>query len=629
MSDQPLEKSGPPQPELQPQPQPEPEPEAQPEPGSEPDREEQSGSEPSPEAGPPRPTSAAQADDTAAAVAAGTGSTLDAAIGSPEAARTVGGPGTPGGAPGGPGDPWQYAAGPPRPGNGAPDGPAARLRPPAPPLIPSAVLWSVLATAVLSAVLLGDGLGLNLLIVAAPAALAAFFAARSAGRRLRPWTVTWAVGGLALLAVPALRDAGWPTFLAVVSAFALGSLTLHGSRTWPGVLVGSVGLFDSLVPGVIWGVRGVRARADGSRARWGAALRTAIVALVLLVVFGTLFASADAAFADLLGSLLPDAPVGEAPWRILLFALGLAGALAAAYAAAAPVRWDGITVRPGRPRGRVEWALPLIVLDLLFAAFIALQLVVLLGGYGKVRAETGLDHAEYARQGFWQLLWATLLTLLVIALALRRAPRGGSRDRTLVRAVLGTLCVLTLVVVASALRRMDLYVEEYGLTRLRISVAAMELWLGVVLVLILAAGVFGARFLPQAVAVSAAAGVLAFGLLSPDALVAEQNVRRFETREPTGIDLDYLKDLSADAVPALDRLPEPQRSCALRVIQREVLDSGTPWYATSLGEARAREILEKRPVRGDGRTCHTLGRDGTRGGYEPHGEGDDDGYDPY
>ena len=29
------------------------------------------------------------------------------------------------------------------------------------------------------------------------------------------------------------------------------------------------------------------------------------------------------------------------------------------------------------------------------------------------------------------------------------------------------------------------------------------------------------------------------------------------------IDLDYLRGLSADAVPALDRLPEPLRSCAL------------------------------------------------------------------
>ncbi|MFE2293959.1 DUF4153 domain-containing protein [Streptomyces sp. NPDC059452] len=506
-------------------------------------------------------------------------------------------------------------------------GVTARLRPAAPALVRPAVLWAVLATAVLSALLLGDGLGVNLLIVAVPAALAAAFAARAAGRKLRPWTATWAVGGLALLAVPALRDAGWPTFLAVVSAFALGSLALHGSRSWPGVLAGSLGTFASVVPGIRWGWRGVRERADDSRGRWGAVLRTTAVALGLLVVFGALFASADAAFADLLGRLTPDVSLAEGPWRLFLFLLGLTGALAAAHTAAAPVRWDGLTVKAGKPRGRTEWALPLIVLNLLFAAFIALQLVVLLGGYEKVREATGLDHAEYARQGFWQLLWATLLTLLVIALALRWAPRGGSGDRTLVRAVLGTLCVLTLVVVASALRRMDLYVEEYGLTRLRISVAAMELWLGVVFVLILAAGLFGARFLPRAIAVSAGAAVLAFGLVSPDAVVAEQNVRRFEARG--SIDISYVKDLSADAVPALDKLPEPQRSCALRVVQYELRTSDSPWYATSWGQVRAEEILRKRPVTADRRTCYGLGTNGVREGGRGDYEQDHDDYDPY
>ncbi|MFJ7330868.1 DUF4153 domain-containing protein [Streptomyces cyaneofuscatus] len=523
-----------------------------------------------------------------------------------------------------PGRPWQ----PPVKRPGA----TAKLRPAEPSLIPPAVLWAALATAVLSALLLGDGLGVNLLIVAVPAALAAAFAARAAGRRLRPWTATWAVGGLALLAVPALRDAGWPTFLAVVSAFALGSLALHGSRSWLGVLIGSVGTLDSVPAGIRWGWRGVRERADDSRGRWGTAVRTTAVAVGLLVVFGTLFASADAAFADLLGRLTPDVSIVDGPLRTFLFLVGLVGALAAARTAAAPVRWDGLTVKPGKPRGRAEWALPLIVLDLLFAAFITLQLVVLLGGYDKVREKTGLDHAEYARQGFWQLLWATLLTLVVIALALRWAPRGGSRDRTLVRAVLGTLCVLTLVVVASALRRMDLYVEEYGLTRLRISVAAMELWLGAVFVLILAAGVFGARFLPRAIAVSAAAAVLAFGAISPDAVVAEQNVQRFED-DRTSIDLDYLKDLSADAVPALDKLPEPQRSCALRVIQSDLRGSDSPWYATSWGEARAEEILRERPATAGHRTCYGLGTDGVREG-DREGERDGyeqehDGYDPY
>ncbi|MGP3947794.1 DUF4153 domain-containing protein [Streptomyces sp. 7N604] len=466
--------------------------------------------------------------------------------------------------------------------------------PPAP--IGPATLWAAFATAGLSALLLQEGIGVNLLIVAGAAAFTAAFAAHAAGRRIRPWTLVWAVGGLALLAVPALRDAGWPAFLALLAALALGSLALHGGRTWRGALLGSVGVLGALVPGGRWAWQGLRERADGTRDRWWPVVRTAGVAAALLVVFGALFAGADAAFADLLGGLAPDVTIGDSPVRAFFFLLGLFGALAAARTAAAPLRWDRIKGRPGRPRGRIEWALPLVVLNALFAAFIAVQLAVLFGGYDKVLSETGLTYAQYARQGFWQLLWATLLTLVVIAVALRLAPRGGQRDRTLVRAVLGTLCALTLVVVASALRRMDLYVDAYGLTRLRISVAGVEFWLGLVIVLIMVAGVAGGRWLPRAVVGSAAAAVLAFGLLSPDGLVAEQNIERYER---TGkIDLEYLQDLSADAVPALDGLPEPERSCALRDIDRNLQSADEPWYATSLGEHRARAILRDRPLAG-------------------------------
>jgi hypothetical protein len=455
----------------------------------------------------------------------------------------------------------------------------------------------VLATAVFSASLLGDGAGLNLLIVAAPAALGAYFAARAAGRRLRPWTLAWALGGVALLSVPALRDAGWPTFLAVVSSLALASMALNGGRTWLGVLLGPLGLPSSLGTGIAWGWGGLRTHAAASNGRVAPVLRTGAVAALLVIVFGALFAGADAAFADLLGGLIPDASVADGPWRFLLFLLGLVGALAAARLAAAPLHWDRLEMRPGRARSRWEWALPLVVLNLLFATFIAVQLAVLFGGYDKVLSETGLTYSEYARQGFWQLLFVTLLTLAVIALATRWAPRSTAGDRALVRAVLGALCVLTLVVVASALRRMDLYVDAYGLTRLRVSVSAMELWLGLVIVLIMLAGMYGMKWLPRAVAASAAAAVLAFGLASPDDLVAERNVQRYER---TGkIDIDYLEELSADAVPALDGLPEPLRTCALEEIARDLEETDDSWYATSWGEYRARSILAERGVADD------------------------------
>lgn len=488
---------------------------------------------------------------------------------------------------------------------------AEAARPAAVGPVPAVVLGAVLASGIAASLFLGDGLGPGLLLAVVPALLAAYTAARAAGRRLRPWTGLWALGCLALLAVPALRASSWPAVLALLAALLTGALALHGSRSWPGILLGPVGLLDSAVLGVRWVWSGLRSRGEGRRDRWLPVVKAVVVAVVLLALFGTLFASADAAFADLLSGLTPDISGMGGPVRFLLFVLGLLVAIAVARAAAAPSRWDRIEVRPGKARSRVEWALPLIVLNLLFAAFNAVQLAVLFGGYRKVLEATGLTYAEYARQGFWQLLWATLLTLAVIALALRWAPRAGAGDRRLVRVVLGTLCVLTLVVVASALRRMDLYVDAYGLTRLRLSVAGVELWLGLVLVLIMAGGLFGARWLPRAVAGSAVAAVLAFGLMSPDGVIAEGNVTRYE--QDGKIDLAYFQSLSADAVPALDRLPEPRRSCALRGIARELAAAGrTPWYATSLGERRARKILSERGVSASYEQCKSLGTFGSR-----------------
>jgi hypothetical protein len=143
------------------------------------------------------------------------------------------------------------------------------------------------------------------------------------------------------------------------------------------------------------------------------------------------------------------------------------------------------------------------------------------------------------------------LTLLVIAAAARWARDGGS----LLRALLGTLCVLTLVVIASALRRLELYEEAYGFTRLRLTADAILLWLGALFVLVLAAGVFGGAWLPRAAVAITGAAVLLFALSNPDRRIAVRNLDR------GGADLGYLDGLSADALPVL--APWPEASCAI------------------------------------------------------------------
>ncbi len=85
---------------------------------------------------------------------------------------------------------------------------------------------------------------------------------------------------------------------------------------------------------------------------------------------------------------------------------------------------------------RLDWLLALGALIALFAAFVALQLATLFGGHEHVLRAAGLTYAEYARQGFGQLIAAAALTLAVIAAAaddLRRRERRHRLPDTLLR----------------------------------------------------------------------------------------------------------------------------------------------------------------------------------------------------
>jgi hypothetical protein len=200
----------------------------------------------------------------------------------------------------------------------------------------------------------------------------------------------------------------------------------------------------------------------------------------------------------------------------------------------------------------------------------------------------GLSYAEYARQGFWQLLAVTVLTLAVVAAATRFAPRETPRDRLLLQGLLGPLCVMALVVVASAMHRMSLYEEAFGFTRLRLGVQAIEVGLGAVLVLVLVAGVrLQGSWLPRATVAVASLVLVGLTALDPDAYIARRDVDRFER---TGkIDLAYLGSLSADAVPALSRLPEGMRGCAVGPILERLEDIEDHWYDGNLARSRARD----------------------------------------
>ena len=241
----------------------------------------------------------------------------------------------------------------------------------------------------------------------------------------------------------------------------------------------------------------------------------------------------------------------------------------------------------------------------LFAGFIVAQATAMFGGHDDLERTTGLSYAEYVHQGFGQLTVATFLTVVVVALTVRAANRETKRDRILLRALLGSLCLLTLAVVASALYRMSLYQEAFGYTVLRVFVDGFELWLGLVVLMLLIAGIrLQARWLARAVLVSAAVFALGFAAMNPDAWVAQRNIERFETGAP--LDVVYLSWLSADATPVIvAQAPAEVTGCLFGSDDPAQDDDLLAW---NLGRSRARTATaDLQPlVGGADRTCSSV-----------------------
>lgn len=319
-----------------------------------------------------------------------------------------------------------------------------------------------------------------------------------------------------------------------------------------------------------------------------AVVRGLALGLPLLLVFGALFVAADAVFKQLVSSAIPSLDAGVVE-RMLIVAVWawLAGGLLRDLLAS---REEVSFVDERRRLGALEIGVALAFLDLLFLAFVVVQFRYLFGGRGLVESTTDLTYAEYARHGFFELLAVVALTLPLLLVA-DWALRDGARGRRAFHWLAAALLALLGVVIASALQRMRLYMDEYGLTELRLYATGVILWLAVVCLWF---GVTVLRGKRHAFAVGALvtgfAATLSLNVVNPDALIVRTNVTR------PAVDVSYLTKLSDDAVPTLiariSSLP-PRKQALLATALLERQAAAGDWRSWNLSRSRAADALRR------------------------------------
>jgi hypothetical protein len=236
-------------------------------------------------------------------------------------------------------------------------------------------------------------------------------------------------------------------------------------------------------------------------------------------------------------------------------------------------------------------------LDLLFLAFVLVQVRYFFGGSTLVQATTGLTYAEYARRGFFELLGVAALVLpLLLLLHWLMAQRSPKGERVF-KVLAGVQILLLLVVVASAIQRLRLYQAEYGLTEQRLYAAAFMAWL--VVVFLWFAMTVLTRHRERFAFGAMVAGfllVVVLHALNPDVLIARTNLAR--AKAGRSFDARYATRLSGDAVPELvaglaDLNPQDRCAVTSAILKRWALPQPSDWRLWSWSRARARQVVRE------------------------------------
>lgn len=191
------------------------------------------------------------------------------------------------------------------------------------------------------------------------------------------------------------------------------------------------------------------------------------------------------------------------------------------------------------------------VIAAIYVFYCGIQIVYLFIGKGAGLPE-GITYSQYARSGFWQLLFVAVINVLLVMICVWLFQKS-----KILNAVLTVISGCTFIMIASAAYRMLLYVQAYHLTFLRLVVLSfltvLALIMGGVIVSIYRKGFSLVHYM---VLVSVCC-YLIFSFARPDYWIATYNVSHMEEISETN--LDYMMyGLSLDAAPVIAEI-EPDR----------------------------------------------------------------------
>jgi len=190
--------------------------------------------------------------------------------------------------------------------------------------------------------------------------------------------------------------------------------------------------------------------------------------------------------------------------------------------------------------------------NIIYLVFFAVQATYLFSAFGGNLPEA-YTYAEYARRGFFEICAVAGINLFVITVSHMTIKRGAGEEPRTLRIETAAISVFTILLICTALSKMVMYINVYGLTQLRVFTS----WF-MALLLIVFAIICVRQFIKFNSARLIIAGfVVMFVALSysnADGFIAKYNIERYMAGTLETIDVYVLTELSDAAIPYIYEL---------------------------------------------------------------------------
>ena len=181
-------------------------------------------------------------------------------------------------------------------------------------------------------------------------------------------------------------------------------------------------------------------------------------------------------------------------------------------------------------------------------------------------------YSEYARRGFFELAAVAAINLAISAAAYVFSPKKSGKPAVALKVLLLTLSFVTLVIIGSAFAKMAMYMDVFGLTRLRVWTSWFMILTAAVFLMTIVKVLSSKFSVVKAVCVFFTVWYLVLNLAGTDAVVAKFNVEKYRSDTSTVLDVGMFYRLSDSMVPfALDILKETDKKWDLTTEQVQMV----------------------------------------------------------